>query len=211
MAKSNVAGELYETLTGQLFEIGRQLRQPNGYPFDPFKLKRHLQAAIEGNFGPGGEIYQLKLGGNTTTDQITASLKEGGFTYVNESITQEYFPLTPHNPEEIEIEVIDPGHSFYEAEGLKLLEAGGLARPTIEQALRFVEQFGTTTTGNKPFVIFLHESWRGPGSLRRILYVDREPSRRGLNLRYPDSKFSIDCVLAGVRPHKSRLVAEGQA
>lgn len=50
MANQIVAGELYETLTGQLFEIGRQLRQPNGYPFDPKQLKSHLQAAIEGRF-----------------------------------------------------------------------------------------------------------------------------------------------------------------
>ena len=50
MAKQIVAGELYEGLTGQIFEIGRQLRQPNGYPFDPIKLKRHLQDAIEGKF-----------------------------------------------------------------------------------------------------------------------------------------------------------------
>ncbi len=51
MAKQIVAGELYESLTGQLFEIGLQLRQLNGYPFDPMKLKSHLQDAIEGKFG----------------------------------------------------------------------------------------------------------------------------------------------------------------
>lgn len=45
-----VAGEMYETITGQLFEIGRQLRQPKGYPFNPEDLKNHLQAGIEGKF-----------------------------------------------------------------------------------------------------------------------------------------------------------------
>ncbi|MBI2035175.1 MAG: hypothetical protein HYT12_00635 [Candidatus Liptonbacteria bacterium] len=45
-----VAGDMYESITGQLFELGRQLRQPNGYPFDPTALKRHLQDAIEGRF-----------------------------------------------------------------------------------------------------------------------------------------------------------------
>lgn len=50
MAKK-VTGELYESLTGQLFEIGRQLRQPSGYPFDPRQLQLALQAAIEGRFG----------------------------------------------------------------------------------------------------------------------------------------------------------------
>lgn len=47
---TKVVGELYKSITGQLFEIGRQLRQPNGYPFDPQKLHRHLQSAIEGRF-----------------------------------------------------------------------------------------------------------------------------------------------------------------
>ena len=50
MAKEMVAGDTYESITGQLFEIGRQLRQPNGYPFDSQQLKAHLQAAIEGRF-----------------------------------------------------------------------------------------------------------------------------------------------------------------
>ncbi len=45
-----VAGEMYETITGQLFEIGRQLRQRKGYPFNPEDLKNHLQAGIEGKF-----------------------------------------------------------------------------------------------------------------------------------------------------------------
>ena len=45
-----VAGALYESITGQIFEIGRQLRQPNGYPFDPEQLKVALQNAIEGKF-----------------------------------------------------------------------------------------------------------------------------------------------------------------
>jgi asparagine synthase (glutamine-hydrolysing) len=42
-----VKGELYESITGQLFELGRQLRQPSGYPFDPRQLQIALQAAIE--------------------------------------------------------------------------------------------------------------------------------------------------------------------
>jgi hypothetical protein len=47
---NKVAGELYESITGQLFEIGRQLRQPNGYPFNPEMLKKYLQNGIEGRF-----------------------------------------------------------------------------------------------------------------------------------------------------------------
>ncbi|MDP3093640.1 MAG: hypothetical protein Q8N16_02645 [bacterium] len=46
-----VTGGQYYGLDGQLLEIKRQLRQPNGYPFDPEELKLHLQKAIEGCFG----------------------------------------------------------------------------------------------------------------------------------------------------------------
>lgn len=47
---TQVTGELYFDLDGQLAEIKRQLRQPAGYPFDPRHLQRALQAAIEGKF-----------------------------------------------------------------------------------------------------------------------------------------------------------------
>lgn len=50
MASNIVAGELYGQITGQLFEIGRQLRQKNGYPFEAEHLKKWLQMAIEGKF-----------------------------------------------------------------------------------------------------------------------------------------------------------------
>lgn len=50
MAGQPVAGELYESITGQLFELGRQLRQKSGYPYDPHQLKAALQEAIEGRF-----------------------------------------------------------------------------------------------------------------------------------------------------------------
>ncbi len=69
MAKK-VAGELYESITGQLFEIGRQLRQSNGYPYDPEKLKKHLQDGIEGKFSAQetqkkNEFLKLLSGGES--------------------------------------------------------------------------------------------------------------------------------------------------
>jgi len=56
MANKIVAGELYRELDGQLFELKRQLRQLNGYPFNAFQLRAHLQAAIEGRFESASEI-----------------------------------------------------------------------------------------------------------------------------------------------------------
>jgi hypothetical protein len=55
---TRVAGEQYYKLTGQLFEIARQLRQKEGYPFDPEKLSMALQECIEGRFGTELDLIQ---------------------------------------------------------------------------------------------------------------------------------------------------------
>ncbi|MDP2656123.1 MAG: hypothetical protein Q8P11_00995 [bacterium] len=47
---NNVTGEQYYTITGQLGEILRQIRQKNGYAFDPEGLIGGLQDYIEGKF-----------------------------------------------------------------------------------------------------------------------------------------------------------------
>jgi hypothetical protein len=43
---------MYEKLDAKMFEIKRQMRQPNGYPFDPHDLESSLQLLIEGKFPP---------------------------------------------------------------------------------------------------------------------------------------------------------------
>ena len=45
---------LYDSVTDKFSEIVRQIHDPNGYPFDPEALKRHLQVAIEGRFNGEG-------------------------------------------------------------------------------------------------------------------------------------------------------------
>lgn len=47
---TQVNGDLYVELDGKLVEIKRQMRQPGGYPFDPEKLNKFLQRAVEGRF-----------------------------------------------------------------------------------------------------------------------------------------------------------------
>lgn len=47
---TTVTGDRYMSLDGQLFEIKRQLRQPNGYPYNLEALRQALQDIIEGIF-----------------------------------------------------------------------------------------------------------------------------------------------------------------
>ena len=41
-----VTGDQYREIDGKLFEIKRQLRQKEGYPFSPVYLDRALQAIV---------------------------------------------------------------------------------------------------------------------------------------------------------------------
>ncbi|MDP3962545.1 MAG: hypothetical protein Q8Q03_01625, partial [bacterium] len=54
-----VAGDTYYNLDGQLLEIKRQLRQPNGYPYDPEDLSVGLQKLIEGKFEKSVEVVEV--------------------------------------------------------------------------------------------------------------------------------------------------------
>ena len=151
---------------------------------------------------PLDQLLKVKLGGSGTTDGIVQCLKENGFSYVNNLITNSNFPLKPHKIEEDRIKIIDPGCPFNEKEGLEFLKAAGLLRPTIEDALRFAEQYGAITTGRKPYIMFLHEPWYDENKHPRILYIGRSSGNRELGLDYPDLGFIDYCVLAGVVPHK---------
>ena len=105
MAK-NVEGTLFERITGQLFEIGRQLRQRKGYPYNPEQLKLYLQAAIEGRFNvdqqPSIEAYTVTVS-YTGKKTIKNLLKEGRYMWVNENITDRNFPAHETGTEEKEI------------------------------------------------------------------------------------------------------------
>ncbi len=66
----NVTGKLYESITGQLFEIGRQLRQRGGYPFVAEALQKHLQLAVEGRFLTALDVAKETIVRLISGDQI---------------------------------------------------------------------------------------------------------------------------------------------
>ncbi len=151
---------------------------------------------------PTRQLYKVKLGGLEKTDEIVERLKEKrGFDYVNGLITQVNFPLRPHEIEYVEMEIIDPGRSFTEDEGLSFLNAAGLEPPTEEHAIRFTEQCGTMTIGEKPYVIFLHKPRLDWDLDPKILYLDRRPGHLWFSLFSFGNWFFFNenHVIAGVR------------
>lgn len=197
--------ELFETLesgqlqaliaSGLLIDLRRCAAE-----LDPTKVNRDEFQKV---LGLDPSVFVVKMGGPENTDQITSAL---GFPF-NDWITQKNFPLKPsETPWEDVIEIVDPGRSFTEEEGLQILKDKGLERPTYEHGIRFGQQFGKTTTSEKkPFVIFLHEAWQDPNGNRRIVFLDRDAEYRELCLDYPGSRFNDYCVLAGVRPRKTQI------
>jgi hypothetical protein len=111
MAKK-VEGELYESIIGQLFEIGRQLRQKGGYPFNPEELKIYLQDAIEGRFNQTAVVHNfliwktIKLGIHKSADEYRKALKANGFKvsdWANDLLAKSAFSASS---EEIEVELV---------------------------------------------------------------------------------------------------------
>jgi len=194
--------ELFETLesgqlqaliaSGLLTDLRRCAAE-----LDPTKVNRDEFQKV---LGLDPSVFRVLMSGANNTDEITAAL---GFPF-DDWITQKNFPLTAsETPTEDEIEIVDPGKSFSEEEGLAILKEKGLLRPTYEHGIRFAEQHGKATTSEKkPFVIFLHEAWRDPSRRRRIVFLGRVAMYRGLYLGYPVDRFFGLCVLAGVRPRK---------
>ena len=199
--------EVFETLSSErlqaLFASGllTDLRRCAA-ELDPTKVDRDQYQRL---LGLDPTLFRVKMGGAENTDQITPAL---GFAF-NEWITQANFPLTPsETPWEDEIEIVDPGCSFTEEEGLQILKDHGLLRPTYEHGIRFGQQFGATTTSEKkPFVIFLHEPWVDPRRSRRLVCLDRRAEYRRFDLHWTGKGFHSRCVLAGVRPRKQSACA----
>jgi len=82
MATMFVAGEelqLAFDLEAQLHEIGRQIHQKSGYPFDARALRTHLQQAIEGAFAPS------KFGKLEYVQPVEKGKVLGGHDFVKES------------------------------------------------------------------------------------------------------------------------------
>ncbi len=174
-----VAGELYESITGQLFEIARQLRQPTGYPFDAAALKKHLQDAIVGNFA--GEPSQAArntftvLPGLTLAERITA----GGYDWTNSDITEKRFPNDPTTVGEWEWELVGYDHNISSEAAKTALEVDGWVVAKWEHELAFGAAFPEAQRKNP--IIALGSVCRVLGG-RCVLGLWRDGGERGVDL-----------------------------
>ena len=171
---TKVAGELYESLTGQLFEIGRQLRQVNGYPFDPIQLKAYLQAAIEGRFG-------------TVTGNFKRDMRKEGWT------------LLENAPRRISsvidgVSFLKDGESFINGEELIRRACMELdANYGQEDAEWLLEhQDMIPAELRKFYLVFPATKVRSPGGFRRVPGLGWGGDQWGLGFRWLDGDWRSD-------------------
>lgn len=125
---TKVAGDLYTDLDGQMLEIKRQLRQKEGYPFNPMLLVDHLQAAIEGNF--------VKRNGQPVVRQAVPSLlQEVGIVTIQATVrflAVERFVLNYGSKAKPGVRI------SYLGENLKTWFSGKTEEPMVATKLRYV-------------------------------------------------------------------------
>lgn len=177
-----VAGELYVSITGQLFEIGRQLRQPNGYPFDPLQLRVALQAAIEGRFGQGQELVSYPVSIDYSRSLATM-IFAGKYDWVHSDITEKRFPVQGSGIVGRELVLCHYDRPTERGEPERLIEHAGYELASIEDLLSFGEKYPEKQR-NYP-IIPLGSTAEVHG--RHVVpYLGRDGSGRGLRLASGD-------------------------
>ena len=183
--KVKVAGELYESITGQLFEIGRQLRQPNGYPFDPGKLQRYLQDAVEGKFVDSEtEVVDSKRQTFKVLVDYTKTLKEmirvGQYDWINDDITSNHFPVTGTGQKEVEITLFHFNRTISSDDAITEMKKAGYRPASVEELLalgaaekELQKQFPINALGSV---------WRRPDGDRDVPCLGRDGGGRDLDL-----------------------------
>lgn len=210
MAPIRVAGELYADIDGQMWEIKRQLRQKEGYPYDPMQLVEHLQAAIEGNLvDRHGQPFKkasvqrssriicsftITCNGGLKTSEL---VEAGEYNWKNDLIGDNLFPIKPHASLVRKIELVECDFDLISEEALVELNRHGLKRPTAEDAF----QFGIDHPGEqrKHSIVFLHEPALGPLGSRDVLVLGGDVGGRTLSLDWFGRRWHRRYVFAGVR------------
>ncbi len=191
-----VAGETYESVTGQLFEIGRQLRQPNGYPFDAQRLQRALQNAIEGKFDVTSVVQQYLVTVNydlSVKDAIVA----GHYDWKNDDITGKNFPSKRTGTADLEIALVKFDDAMSSEDVLRELDKQGLRAAELPELLAFAEKYSDV---QREFpVVALGSVWQDSGGGRDVPYLVRDADRRLLFLNWFVNDWVSDYRFAAVR------------
>ncbi len=118
---TKVAGSLYYEIDGQLAEIKRQLRQPDGYPFCLTLLKCGLQELIEGKYGIRisgiAAIAETRLNDGSIISTVVLGKQCGS----SEFSTRVLGIVDSSNKEYFRMELINRGHTLTNEQSREML------------------------------------------------------------------------------------------
>lgn len=208
MAK-RVAGDLYFDIDGQLLEIKRQLRQREGYPYDPMQLVEHLQAAIEGTLvDRHGRLFQKEAdgkqpAGNTYLVSVDYGLsvedavKLGRYDWTNSEITSKHFPTNRKGKADVAVELIHFNRVVSTDEALRELDKAGYRPAELHELLAFGEKYSEL---QREFpIVALGSVWQDRYGNRFVPYLYGDGSERYLDLRWLGHAWIEVCRFAAVR------------
>jgi len=189
-----IAGELYESISEQLFEIGRQLRQPSGYPFDPQILKKYLQNVIEGKFDCAVSAFVVTVNYDLS---VEAAVKAGKYDWSDDDITSRNSRSNHKGTADVEITLVHFNRFTKSDEVIRELDKQNLRPAELLELLAFGAKYPEL---QRDFpIVGLNSVWQDPDGGRRCAYLYGGGSGRNLCLDWFDVKWGIFCRFAAVR------------
>ncbi len=138
--------------------------------------------------------FALSVEGNRTASELIAL---GKYSWHNDWITDERFPIAPHDLVQRTIEYITFAHDPESEEVLAEFVRRGLKCPAYEDALYFGIQHPEEQ--RKHPIVWLHEPLQGPHGRRYVLVLYRDGRERFLHLGWFDRRWCRVCVFPAVR------------
>jgi len=198
----------YYHLDGLMLKIKRQLRQPEGYPFDLSALERLLQDAIEGRFeeaaleqptAPTITGYKLAIDRTRTWAEWQQATGIAARQW-NDNITELHFPITVgEGDEQVEVVTIHFDRVMTTAEVRRYREEHGLEPVEFVHQMAMAEAHPELQT-QFPLLNF-DSAWVDGDGHWHVLVLD-EHIGRGLDLclDYIGNRWSHDCRFLALAP-----------
>jgi hypothetical protein len=181
----SVASNLYFEIERQLHEIGRQLRQNGGYPYDSHQLRTALQAVIEGKFvATTIDFFPVSV---DYTRSVEEMVRVGEYNWSNPDINRKNFPLQIRGKIEVKVGLIRFNRYVASDEVLRELDKQGLRAATLPELLSLGEQHPGL---QRQFpVVALGSVWHRRCEDRRVACLWGHSDCRKLGLDWLESRW----------------------
>lgn len=157
-------------------------------------LRALLQRAFRTPWARTIKTLTVTCHGNATATQL---VQQGEYDWFNNWITDERFPIQPHQPATYVLELFQFDHDPTWEEVLAERGCRGLDEPTYEQGFYVGIQHPEEQREYR--IAITHEPVQGPGGGPDVLVLFGGADYRELRLFYTGYGWDRDCVFVGVR------------